>query len=395
MRFGKFFAGLFVFVLLLNFASAISETVSLGDYVLDFEYDEMDVEAGETFRLEVTVTNEAGETRDNIEVSLDLDDPFDEVGDDVKVIGTLEDDESKTVSFRIEVEDDADEDEYDIDFDIVDNKISDGDDFPIEVESNDAELIIGDLSSTPSVIAPDTEDIRLTITVENIGDERAEFVRARLVLPDGFEPSSSYSNIANLGNIFEGDGEEVEFFIDSNEFVQSGQHVGTLILEYESDNDNKIERLNFDLPVKGKPQFIVQNVNTEPTKIFPGSEGELRIRIENAGREEGRETSIRVFENSDQPFEYNEKTNFIGSLMPGESGTGTISFTVDGDASPKRYLVRAQVRTVSEGNVLVEEITVPVEVEEAEPSYAIYFVIGGVIFILLIVLVLWLTRKKN
>ncbi|MCA9485873.1 MAG: hypothetical protein KC506_03450 [Nanoarchaeota archaeon] len=387
--------GLVILFFAVQKVSAITETISVDDYVIDFEYDEDDVVAGETFRLTATVTNEAGETRNNIELSLDLDDPFDEVGDDTKLISVLDDDESKTVSFRIEVEDDANEEEYDIDFDIKDNKIDDGDDFSVEVSSDDAEIIIGSVESLPTVIAPDTEDIRLTIRLENTGGQNAEFVRAKLVLPEGFEPSGSYTDTANLGTISDFFGESVDFFIDSKEFVSSGRHTAYLELTYEVDGDSEFDSLAFDLPVKGRPQFLVQSTKTEPRKVVPGSEGKLEVTIDNIGSEEGRETSIRVFENSDQPFEYNEKTNFVGSLEPGESGSGVISFTVDKDASPKTYLVRAQVRTVSEGNVLIEEITLPVEVVESEPSNVKFIVIFVVIFVLLLVLVLWLTRKKN
>ncbi len=391
---------IFMFVVLsmvmasLTNVQAISETVALKDYVIDFEYDEEDVKSGETFRLSATVTNEAGETRSNIEVSLDLDSPFDDVGDDIKSLGTLEDGESKTVSFRIEVDEDVSSDEYPIDFEVKDNKDEDSDEFNVNVESNRAELIVGNVQSLPTIVAPDLEDVKLTITLENTEDEDAEFVRAKLVLPEGFSPSGSYSDTANLGIIAAKESKDVEFFVDTSARIPSGLHRGVLELQYDEDGNPRSEMLEFDLPIKGRPQFQIIKSETDPKKISIGSEGELFITIENMGEEEGEETSVRVFENSDQPFEFEEKTNFIGDLSPRESGTATLKFTVDSSAHEKTYLLRVQVRTVSEGNVLVEEMSLPVKVSASEKSNGIYWFIG-VAVILVVVLIFFVFRMTR
>lgn len=386
----------FVFFMAVHNASAISQSIGLKDYVLDFDYEEDDVTVGETFLLKVTVTNEAGETRNNVEVSLELDDPFDTVGDDSKNIGSLDDGESKTVTFRVEVDDNTNEDEYDLGFEVKDDKGKDSDEIAVDVKSNEADIIVADVSSLPTVITPDTEDIMLTVTLENTGDKEAKYVRAKLRLPEGFTPSGSYTDIANLGTIFEGSSDSMIFYIDSGEFVASGSHKAFIDLSYESGGDSVTDTLSFDLPVKGRPQFLVVSSETDPGVIHVGEDGEILIRIQNVGAVEGKETSIRVFENSDQPFDFNEKTNYVGSLEPGEEGTGAIKFTVDKDATAKTYLVRMQIRTVSDGNVLVEEKSLPVKVEEMQRNNVVYYlVIGVIVFIILLILVLYLTRRKD
>lgn len=376
-------------------ASEVSETIALSDYVVDFEYDDSDVKSGETFRLAATVTNEAGETRNNIVISLDPDSPFDTVGDDAKNLGELEDGESKTVTFRIEVDEDVASDEYALDFEIKDNEDEDSDELSIDVESDKVELIIGNVESLPTIISPDLDDVKLTLTIENTEDEDADFVRARLVLPEGFSPSGSYSDIANLGTIGAKESKEVEFFIDTSMRIPSGNNKGVLELEYDEDGSARTSRLEFDLPVKGRPQFLITKSNTEPGVLVGNSEAELFITIENVGEEDGEETSIRVFENSDQPFEFEEKTNFIGDLSPRESGTASLKFTVDSDAIEKTYLMRIQVRTVSGGNVLVEEMSLPVKVSVPQRGNAIYWIIGIAIVLLgaLIFFVIRMTRR--
>lgn len=382
------FAAAVILMLAVGTVSAVTETVVMKDYIVDFEYDDADVKSGETFRLAATVTNDAGETRSNIEISLDPDSPFDTVGDDSKLLGSLDDGETKTVSFRVEVDEDATSGDYALDFKIEDNEDDDSDEFDISVESDKANLIIGDVASLPTIIAPDLDDVKLTLTIENTDDEDAEFVRAKLVLPRGFSPSGSYSDVANLGTISGKSSKDVDFFIDSAEDVESGLHKGTLELEYEENGDPRSKTLEFDLPVKGRPQFEVTRTSTTPSLITEKVNGELRITVENIGEEKAEETSVRVFENSDQPFNFEEKTNFIGDLMPHESGTATLKFNVDSGATEKTYLVRMQIRTVNNGNVLVEEMSVPVKVSASEGSNWMYYVIGFSVLLLIVLVVL-------
>ena len=116
------------------------------------------------------------------------------------------------------------------------------------------------------------------------------------------------------------------------------------------------------MPVQGIPQFSISNIKTEPTKVTQGSSVILKINLKNIGEKEGKDTSIKVFEKSDQPFEFKEKTNYIGTLKSGEIGTSVFKFNVEGDAIPTKYLLNIQVRTVYDGKVLVSEETIPISV---------------------------------
>ena len=69
--------------------------------------------------------------------------------------------------------------------------------------------------------------------------------------------------------------------------------------------------------------------------------------------EKGEETSIRVFENSDLPIEFNAKTNFIGNLKKGDIGSAIFNFEVDSNANAKNYIIKIQVRTLNNDNVIV------------------------------------------
>jgi hypothetical protein len=387
----------FILMFFLTGVSAITESVSVGDYLVEYEYSVSRAEAGEKFSLKVTITNEGDENKEDILFEFNEDDPFDLDRDDSFGIDLLEPEQSESETFRVEIDDDARDQDYDLEFTIEDSEDDYKDEVIIEVDSNRPDLIIGDIRSLPSTISPDLEDVQLILTIENIGGGDAEFVRIKLKLPKGFSSSSSFSDISNLGIIKEGGSKEVTFFIDTAENLEAGNHNGVLSLEYEDPNSNEeTQELSFDLPVKGRPQFIISGSSTNPLPVPGGSKDvELRVTVQNIGDEEAEETSIRVFESSDQPFEFSEKTRHIGSLQAGESGTAVFSMEVDGDARANTYYLKVQTRTVNDGNVLVTEKTLPVKVVEGEGTNFIGIGVFGIVIIVILIFVVRIYRKRK
>lgn len=376
----------------INFISAIEETVYIDDYELNFSYNSAD--SGDKFTLTLEITN-TGDLKQEIILELDSNNNLN-VDDEEWTIGTLSNDESKTNTFRIEVDEDTVKGTYDLEFTLEDSEDDYEDEIEIEVSSDKADLSIGDISSTPSLILPDDEDIKLEITIENTGGGDAEFVKAELELPQGFESSSSYSNIANLGTIQEGENKKATFFINTKKQLTSGTKIGKLILKYETDSEKETQNLNVEIPIKGKPLFRIIDVSN--SNIYPDAEANtLKITIQNIGEEDGRETSIRVFENSDQPFEFNEKTNFIGTIEKGKTGTANFEFDTDSDALIKEYLVKIQIRTVDRGNVIISEETIPIEIKKQESNFQLspLILLFVLVILLLILIIIISTRKKK
>ena len=244
------------------------------------------------------------------------------------------------------------------------------------------------------IIMPDQEDVKLEINIENVGGGDATFVKAKLILPNGVSASSSFSDNVNLETIETKGNKVAVFFIDTDNDLDSGNLEGELELEYKSDNDKKFSSLDFDLPVKGIPQFNILGSSVSPSVIFAGEGGKLSINIQNIGEEKGEETSVRVFENADHPFDFDEKTNFVGSLEKGESGTAVFNFDVDDDANVIEYVVKVQIRTLSRGNVIVSEYSVPIRISEGEESGG-YLYVGSGFIVLLVVLIFVVVKKKR
>ena len=390
--------GIFLFGILLissiNMASATSDFINLGEYDIEYTYDE--AVAGDRFALTVTITNQDNENKENIRFEFDEKDPFEFVGDDDWDIGELSEGESATKNFRIEVDEDANSGDYEIEFELTDSEDDYDDIFDIEVISNSAELLIGTIKSEPTTILPDMKDVKLTVSIENTGDKDAKYVKGKLVLPQGFTASNSYSDIVNLGTIQAGETKEAIFYIDTDKTLTSDLYFAHIDLRYENDNDEHAEKLEIDLPVQGIPQFLVTNIKTDPTKVTQKSTATIKIELKNIGEKEGKDTSIKVFEKSDQPFEFDEKTYYIGTLSSEDTGTAVFTFKVDGDATPNNYLLNIQIRTVYDNEVLVSEETISLQVYEYERTLKDYLKIVGLIaVIILVIFVLKKVLKKK
>ena len=378
-------------------ASAKTDFVNLNDYDVQYTYNPDNVVAGDRFTLTVAITNNDNKNKSDVRFELDEKYPFEFIGDDDWDIRDLGVGESVTKNFRIEIDEDADSDNYKIKFKLEDNNDDYKDEFKIEVKSDKAEFIIGNLQSDPTTILPDMKDIKLTVEIQNTGDVDAKYVKAKLELPQGFSPSNSYSNIANLGTIKAGETKEAIFYIDTEKILHSDLYQANVNLDYENDGDKELKNLKIDLPVQGIPQFLINDAKSEPMKIMQRDSVILTIQIKNIGEKKGKDTSIKVFEKSDQPFEFKEKTNYVGTLEPGETGTAVLKFDVDKKAIPAKYLLNLQIRTVYEGNVLVSEETIPIRVYEYEKNTEDYLKIAGLIiggiFVILILLLIYKNRK--
>lgn len=388
--------------LMIGSVLAVERTLFIDDYEVKYSY--ADAEEDERFTLTVEITN-TGENKTEVLFELDQADPFDIESDDEWEIGDLAEDETVIETFRIDVDKNTAEGEYEIEFTLDDSDEDYTDEFEIDVSSDQADLIIGNIQTQPTILSPDQEDIKLDITIENIGSGDATFVRAKLILPNGFETSSSFSDFSNLGTIYGDSADEdnpgsktATFFIDTKENLGSGVHTAELELEYKSDVQRKTQRLDIDLPVKGSALFDIVSSSTRPSTTMSGQTGKLTINIQNNGEEDGKETSIRVFENSDLPVEFDEKTDFIGNLKAGETGTAIFDFEIDSDADSKEYLVKVQVRTLNNDNIIVSDYSVPLKIEEGQGGSFIIpstFLILTIILIVILIYVYRKTRKRK
>lgn len=272
-------------------------------------------------------------------------------------------------------------------------------DFEVEVEDKpDVNLQLGNVNSNPLDLVADSDENSLEIEVQNVGEDNAEQVVAELELPEEFQPSYSNSNRENLGNIIGSSSSTAIFHFDLDEEIESGWYDGLLKLQYKEESENNnMPYLSKEVPVKiyvkPTPLFEITNVKTIPENIKPGDEVTMIISVKNIGSEEGESVSLRAFKDSSHPFDFDEKSDFIGSLKPGEEGEAALELTIDKQAASKEYRVELETRTVDGNNILVDNHTVSFDIVDEKSVnklvwlLAAIIIIGGIIF--------WFIRKPK
>lgn len=376
-------------VSLLSVVSAYSDSNYIENYDLQINYD--GALAGEVFTLQVSVINDDNSLR-NFTLDFDDDSPFDFLTDE-KWEFTLNSSQSISKNFRIEIDDDADSKKYDLDFNLDDGDDDWDDSFEIRVSTNDAEFVLGEISSTPSKIFPGEEDALLSVFLENEGDLVAENVVAEMILPRGFTPSSSYSNIVHLGDLDSGEVANLDFYFDVDKSVVDSS-VANIILNYEVDGEEMEKELSVDIAIFAMPQFEIMNVQTLNEEITKGSTSKVKIQIENVGGEDASDVTLKVYERSDQPFVYEEKSYYIGSLIKGEIGEAVFEFSVDSDAEPISYFVDFQVRSVLGDSVFVDDLTTSFSVVEKQNNFNLIFLFTFFAVLIVAGVLIYLFRRS-
>jgi hypothetical protein len=242
--------------------------------------------------------------------------------------------------------------------------------FPIYVDPKKADFVVGALITSPEKLIADTKEAKLSVDINNIGKGNAENVKIKLLLPEGFNSSYSYSDEDTLGIIPKDGSKTATFYADVDENIKEGNFLAKLNITYKDENDEsatyRTNTLELDIPIKPAPHLIVESVTTTPISLKAGSTSELHITIKNAGNKKAESVSMRVFKDASQPFAFNEKSDFVGKLEPGESGEAVLGFTVDAKAAAKKYLVDVELRGIDESNnVVIFRRTVPITVDQA------------------------------
>ncbi len=144
----------------------------------------------------------------------------------------------------------------------------------------------------------------------------------------------------------------------------------------------------FNVTVNPLPEFQIVGYNY--SQAYSGSDVILRVWIKNVGKEEAKDVSLKIYKQSEVPFDLSKKYDYLGDLDLNESGEGVFKLSVDEDAIPKSYPLKLEVRYILNDEVRTKEyqITILVEEKKAEGDYLVYLpylvaglgIIGGLIY---------------
>lgn len=339
-------------------------------------------EPGKYVELRWRVTKTGGAEISNLVFLLEPEYPFSldsGVSPEIQVgdwIGGADDDQYYNLYYKVRVAEDALEDTYTLN---LKNKHGQNDwsiyEYEIRVgQKENPTFVLGNLVTSPKKLISDVDEAELNIELQNIGDGAAENVKLELILPEGFTPSYAYSTQDNLGTVTGGSSKTATFYLDIADAIGGGLHQADIKVSYKEENDNDNEYksviIPLGLPIKERAYFEIEKVESIPEQIHAGDDVELKIFLKNIGGDEGESVSIRAFKEASQPFEFEEKTDFIGKLAEGTTGEAVLKFKIDEDATAKEYLVELETRSIDGDEVMIQDQLLTVEIMPGQTKSA-------------------------
>ncbi|MFZ2410671.1 MAG: CARDB domain-containing protein [Candidatus Methanoperedens sp.] len=363
-------------------------------------------DAGKDVELRWQVVNTLSSSVDNLKFHLDAEYPFlFEAGDSPDKdlgasAGTNENKVFYVLHYKLRVADNAIKGTYNVTLNWYTGEGWTKKDFPVYIDPKRADFVVGALVTSPEKLIADTKEAKLSVNIDNIGKGNAESVKVKLMVPAGFKPTYSYSDEDSLGIIEMGGSKTAYFYVDTDENLREGDYSAKLEITYKDENDEantyRMKNLTLNIPIKPAPYLIVESVTTTPEKLIPGDKAEFRIKVGNTGNEKAESVSLRVFKDASQPFEFNEKSDFVGKLEPGENGDAVLKVTVDNNAAAKKYLLDVELRGIDEkNNVVIFRRTVPITVNPETRSTFPLALLGVLVVIVAVVAGYYLKKKKG
>jgi len=373
------------------------------------DYDPRPAEAGKAVNVWFKIDNPGNDAEKDIFVEIVPKDGLKLTsGEPAKrTVGIISARGSQVVQFRLLVEDNAFKGSH-----VIEARILRGAsaalkrDLTIEVTDKDfknVNLEVGDVESDPSRIKPDDENVKLKVTIQNLGDGKAQGVKAQLEnLPEGVTLSESYSGSSLLGNVEADSTSKATFYIDIDKKTEPKEHEATIRATYkykpdEEEDDYEFEEVDIPLKIaiKAVPIFNITKAELSQEVLKAGDKDiRLRITVQNIGEEEGESVRIKAYGKTEQPFTFDKSSDFIAPLLePGDDGQGTLEFKIDDEANLQKYYLDIELKTVVNDDVLTYAEKIPITVSKAKPNNPWKPVSIGVI--LIVAFIVWRVYRKR
>jgi hypothetical protein len=389
-------------VILLTFTIGVyAESNGASIVITEQSYDPFPALSGRYLDLWMTVQNQSTGHITDASCQLDAKFPFYAQPDEnlTKHIGYLSPNAYSTLRFKLMVSPEALDNDEEIDFKC---RLNDGaawisKKITIQVKALKPEFAIGSINTDPERLSADSTDNKITIEVQNIGNDSAKLITTQLILPKGFTSSQSYSDTANLGTIEDDSSKNAVYYIDVDKNISAGKYPAELIVNYKytgnNGNEYKTQKINFNLDVKPEPIFEIEEVRITPNELFKGTKGEVLIKIKNIGFESADTVSMKIYTQNDQPIDFTKKYDYIGDIDEGKNGEAIFEFTIDDDASAKEYLLNAEIRYTSNEEVKISNKQFSITVSNSKPADYTIVILAAIVIVLGAGVYLWKKRK--
>lgn len=266
----------------------------------------------------------------------------------------------------------------------------------LQVSKQGVIMGLANIVTSPTRVQPGDDYVAITAYLENAGRKDAKMTEFTLDLPEGFTASYANNNRYWAGYVAASEQEELTAYVDVADAVTAGVYEFVAHISYADIDDNIYEtQVIFPLRVQDKP---VLNVVESSGELLAGGKGELRVSVRNDGTETAENVDVRLIKESDQPFDLDARSDYIGTLLPGEEGVAVFPLSARSGATVKEHSFTVTLRAKGDSDRGDDDIYVfsdraTLTVSGAAPNYLLW--VGLVVLALIVLGILFgIGRKK-
>jgi hypothetical protein len=207
--------------------------------------------------------------------------------------------------------------------------------FLMNVKKEGIILELSSLTTTPSQIRPGDDFVEIKTYIENLGEKDAKAITLQLEGTDTIKSSYSNNNQIKIGRLNAGESKEITFFVNIDEETQPGVHTLNYQTNYRDlDNNQYTKNDSIEVLIKPKSNLVVEKVEGEG---LAGDSGTLKVYIKNSGSQKAENIDVRILKQNSQPFEFDVRSDYIGTLNVNQTGVAIFNFKITSDAEIKTH----------------------------------------------------------
>ncbi|OGD53845.1 hypothetical protein A3K80_06090 [Candidatus Bathyarchaeota archaeon RBG_13_38_9] len=232
------------------------------------------------------------------------------------------------------------------------------------------DLRIQNVVTLPTKLYPANKQVEIKVQIVNSGQASAKDLQLKLELKEPFRPSSSDSDRHYVGSLPPGQISEAGFIVDVDDNAKFGKYTIVMAIINE---DGLIPIDEVQIYLNEKVKFDI--VSLTPTTMAAGDAGRvIRVELRNTGvvKAESVRVQLRVGN-----FFSGTLTDFLGTMLAGETKVAFFTMDVDSDTPEKEYNFDLRIDWTQEDNSLDDTLRLSLDVKPAEVSLTpIFFVVA-------------------
>ena len=271
-------------------------------------------------------------------------------------------------------------------------------DFSMLVDNEGVDISSNVLLTQPSVPRPGEDYVETQVRFTNTGNKPVEEIDLRPSTPEGIQTSYSSDEKFYINKLIEGESAEKTISFNLKENLEPGLHTVDLSATYEDESGNSYsESLDIPLRVEGRPDLEIVNSSMQ---MKAGGTSELRVNVRNTGEQDAESVTARVIAERSQPFNLEDRSNYIGEIESGETSQAVMKISADRNAASKQHQLKIQFRAngdSEEGDNSVYTFTEQTEIElkERTQSPLIFIGIAAAVLVLAAMIYRYRSRKSQ